>query len=183
VWQDDEGQELVEAAFVLPVLFAMILAIIWFGRGFNIYETITRAAREGARVAVAPTCASCGAPTCNWASVGGGTSNFPCADPTIYKAVTDELSASHISTASITAYSPAVTFCSASGLPATAPAPGCTTIKNVQICRGVQLGAATSNPQECGTLVSFSYQFPLAFPIASLSAVTLHTSVQMREEY
>lgn len=54
------GAELVEAAFVLPLLLTLLIGIFWAARAYNIYETITRAAREGARVAVVPTCASCG---------------------------------------------------------------------------------------------------------------------------
>src|SRR6266567_4836787 len=56
----EKGVELVEAAFVLPVLLMMLLGIIWMGRGYMIYETITRAAREGARYEVLPSCVSCG---------------------------------------------------------------------------------------------------------------------------
>jgi hypothetical protein len=54
------GSEVVESAFVLPILFTLLLGIIWMGRAYMIYETITRAAREGARYEVLPNCASCG---------------------------------------------------------------------------------------------------------------------------
>src|SRR5260370_41615967 len=54
------GAELVEMAFVLPLLLTLLIGIFWAARAYNIYETITRAAREGARVAVVPTCATCG---------------------------------------------------------------------------------------------------------------------------
>lgn len=56
----ERGAELVEAAFVLPLLLMLLIGVFWAARAYNIYETITRAAREGARVAVAPTCAQCG---------------------------------------------------------------------------------------------------------------------------
>src|SRR5437588_827181 len=36
------------------------LRIVWFGRAFNIYATLNRAAREGALAAASPTCATCG---------------------------------------------------------------------------------------------------------------------------
>jgi hypothetical protein len=181
IWKDDRGQEIVEAAVVLPLLIALLLAIIWFGRAFNIYETITRAAREGARLAVAPTCSSCAPPACSWKSSGGQSTNFPCADPVIYEAVKSSLSASSINAASVKKYTPPVTFCTA--LPPTAPAAGCVVVNNIQVCRGVQLGNAASNPQECGTLVSLAYPFEFSFPIAKLPAVTIHAAVQMREEY
>ena len=57
---DEKGAELVEGALVSVFLFTMLLGIVWLGRGYNIYATITRAAREGARFAVAPTCYTCG---------------------------------------------------------------------------------------------------------------------------
>jgi hypothetical protein len=56
----ESGVELVEAAFVLPVLLMLLLGIVWMGRGYMVYEAITRAAREGARYEVLPSCATCG---------------------------------------------------------------------------------------------------------------------------
>src|SRR5258708_29505649 len=56
----EHGAELVEMAFVLPLLLTLLIGIFWAARAYNIYETITRAAREGARVAVAPSCSACG---------------------------------------------------------------------------------------------------------------------------
>src|SRR5438094_10464750 len=64
----EKGAELVESAFVLPILLMLLLGIIWMGRGYMIYETITRAAREGARYEVLPSCASCGNATLDPAS-------------------------------------------------------------------------------------------------------------------
>ena len=54
------GSEIAEAALVLPIAFMILLGIYWFGLAFNIYGTITQAAQQGARVAVANSCASCG---------------------------------------------------------------------------------------------------------------------------
>lgn len=48
------GGTLVEAAIVLPLLFMFLFAIVEFGRVFNMYQTMTNAAREGARFGVAP---------------------------------------------------------------------------------------------------------------------------------
>ena len=42
----DSGQEIAEAALVLPILFLILLAIFWFGRAFNIASTIERAAKR-----------------------------------------------------------------------------------------------------------------------------------------
>jgi hypothetical protein len=55
------GQQLVEAALILPVFLMLLIGTVWMGRAFNIYETVCRAAREGAEVALAPSCATCGA--------------------------------------------------------------------------------------------------------------------------
>ncbi len=58
--RDTCASEVAEAALVLPLMFMMLLGIFWFGQAFSIYGTITHAAREGARAAVAPACATCG---------------------------------------------------------------------------------------------------------------------------
>jgi Flp pilus assembly protein TadG len=56
----DRGTTVVEFALVVPVLFMLLFGIFWIGRAYNVYASITRAAREGARYGAAPTCASCG---------------------------------------------------------------------------------------------------------------------------
>jgi len=48
------GATLVEAAVTTLLLFTMLFGILEFGRAFNVYQTITNAAREGARFSVAP---------------------------------------------------------------------------------------------------------------------------------
>ncbi len=35
-----DGAEIAEAALVLPLVFMLLLGIVWFGRAFNIYSTI-----------------------------------------------------------------------------------------------------------------------------------------------
>src|SRR5215470_7362000 len=57
---NESGAEIAEAAVVLPIAFMFLLGIVWFGRAFNIYSTITQAAQQGAIVAARPTCATCG---------------------------------------------------------------------------------------------------------------------------
>ncbi len=58
--KEEKGAELVEAAVVLPLVILLVLGMFWLGRAYNSLQTLTRAAREGARLAVTPTCASCG---------------------------------------------------------------------------------------------------------------------------
>lgn len=48
------GAELFEFAIVVPLLMMLLIGIIWVGRAYNVYETITRAGREGTRYAVLP---------------------------------------------------------------------------------------------------------------------------------
>ena len=57
---DTRGQELLEFALVLPALLMLLLGIVYLGRAVSVYQALGRAAREGARVALAPTCATCG---------------------------------------------------------------------------------------------------------------------------
>lgn len=52
--QHNRGTTLVEAALTLIIFFIFLFGILEFGRAYNIYETLTNAAREGARFAVAP---------------------------------------------------------------------------------------------------------------------------------
>jgi Flp pilus assembly protein TadG len=47
-----KGQALAEFALILPVLFLLIAGIIELGRGWNIKQALTDAAREGARYTV-----------------------------------------------------------------------------------------------------------------------------------
>ena len=71
--RDMRGSEIAETAMILPLFFMIFLGIFWFGQAFRIYGTITRAAREGARAAVAPACTTCSAsndPSANaWSAV------------------------------------------------------------------------------------------------------------------
>lgn len=54
----EAGQSLVEFAIVLPVLLALVIGIFEFGRAWNVYQVITNAAREGARIGVVQTTGS-----------------------------------------------------------------------------------------------------------------------------
>lgn len=56
----ERGAELVESALVISLLLTLLIGIVWMARAYNMYETISHAAREGARFAVAPSCVSCG---------------------------------------------------------------------------------------------------------------------------
>ena len=50
----ERGQGLVEFALILPPLLLLIIGMLEFSRAWNAKQAITDAAREGARLAVAP---------------------------------------------------------------------------------------------------------------------------------
>ncbi len=57
---EEEGAELVEATIIITLLLTLMIGILSFARAYNVYETITRAAREGAKALVLTSCATCG---------------------------------------------------------------------------------------------------------------------------
>ena len=150
------GAEVVEMAFVVPILFMLLLGLFWFARGYNVYETMTRAAREGARIATAPACSAC---------AGGG--QLP-GIATVASAVNDSLVASSLD--------PTQVACGTCAGTCNGSAP--------TICyqSDVVLNTATT-PQEHGVIVSFTYPFQLAIPFVSFTQnLTLSTTVRMRQE-
>ena len=50
----ERGTALLEAALTLPLLLIVSVGIFEFGRGYQTWQVLTNAAREGARVAVLP---------------------------------------------------------------------------------------------------------------------------------
>jgi Flp pilus assembly protein TadG len=48
-WRSERGAAAVEFALVVPVLLALLLGIIEFGRAYNLQISLTHAARESAR--------------------------------------------------------------------------------------------------------------------------------------
>jgi Flp pilus assembly protein TadG len=178
--RDIEGAEIAEAALVMPVVFIFLLGIIWFGRAFNIYSTITQAAQQGAIVAARPACATCPQPSCNWNSGSGGT-DFPC-DQTVANAVTAVMVASSLDPTKII------------GVAGNAACTQSSATDNIQICREVVLNStpgsqptfcgAPEQLQVCGVTVSFQYpfQFYLPFTSLNLSQVILNAQGQSRME-
>jgi TadE-like protein len=138
------GSEIAEFAAVVPIVVLLLFAILWFARAFNIYTTITYAAREGAQVAVVgknASCATCGSPLPTAADVEAR--------------VAEVLRASHIDPGQIKPYlptpAPSVGGCSGSAAPSTS--------NNVAVYSGVQLNFGSVGPPACGVIVSFEYPF------------------------
>ena len=73
--RDTSGATVAEAAVILPLVFFLLLGILWFGRAYQIYSTVNRAAREAAQAAAVPTCATCGNATPTKASIQSNVVN------------------------------------------------------------------------------------------------------------
>jgi Flp pilus assembly protein TadG len=171
-----DGAEIAEAALVLPLVFMFLLGIIWFGRAFNIYSTITQAAERGAVLAARPTCATCASPGDNWLGTNFAGNN------TVANAVYSVTDASNLDRTLITANALSPTFCV---LPPPAPVGTCSPSTGpITICRSVFLNSP-STPAQCGVIVSFKYPFQFYFPFTSLNLqrITLTAHAQSRMEY
>jgi Flp pilus assembly protein TadG len=183
-WRDvarsTRGAEIAETAMVLPLVFMMLLAIFWFGQAFRIYGTITHAAREGARSAVAPVCATCAAAAANAPTQNAIT------------AVNSALAAAKLDPNQVQAPATTPVLCpcgsqnSSCGGNAVQCDASVTTSKvcvqpNVQLSYSAQGGAGT-----CGTSVSFGYKYPYHFSIPyttlDLGTITLPAQAEMRVE-
>ncbi len=154
-WADERAAELVEAALVLPILLTLLLGIFWIGRAFNVYETITRAAREGARYAVLPSCASCGNTYVDTYSSAGSCLGNPTNVFSNY--VSPALSASKLDPTKV------LNYCQ----------------------EALVLNPNTSSSvQQCGVAISFKYPVTLTIPFTTLNGTTINipTQVQMRME-
>jgi Flp pilus assembly protein TadG len=166
--ESESGVEIAEAALVLPIAFMFLLGIVWFGRAFNVYSTITLAAQKGVLAAARPTCSTCG--------------NAP-SDTAVVNAITGVLQSSNLDPAQIPANSnpPTVTApCSNQ-----APAPTCNPVGNITICRSVRLNpTGATDPVQCGAIVSFQYPFQFNFPFTSLNMqrIVLTAQAQSRME-
>ena len=172
---ESEGTEIVEAAIVMPLMFMVLLGIFWFGRAYSIYATINHAAREGARIGVAPTCATCG--------------NVETSADAMAARVAIALQASNLKPARVTSSAPLMCAC---GTTTCATPVACETVTgDPQICVQKDVSLTTGPLNSCGTVVSF--QYPLAdwanprpwiipFTSVDLQQINLHAQVQMRND-
>jgi Flp pilus assembly protein TadG len=160
-----EGAEIAEAAVVLPLVFMLLLGIIWFGRTFNIYGTIAQAAQQGAILAARPT----------WAGGGSGPT-FP-TDQTVDNQIAAVMRASSIDPTQIPPNSNAPSPVSCVNPPMLAT---CTNTNNITICRQVLLNAPASAtmPSQCGVIVSFQYPFQFFLPFTSLNMLNVVMTAQ-----
>jgi TadE-like protein len=163
-----EGSEIAEAAVVLPLVFMLLLGIVWFGRAFNIYSTITQAAQQGAITAARPTCATCACP-----------SGITCpTDGVVATAVYAVMRASSVDPNQVPPSSNPPTPVSCVNPPALAT---CTHPNNITICRQALLNSppvSATQPPQCGVVVAFQYPFQFYLPFTSLNLQTITLSAQ-----
>jgi Flp pilus assembly protein TadG len=168
----NDGAEIAEAAMVLPLVFMLLLGIVWFGRAFNIYSTIQQAAQQGAITAARAPCATCS---------GGDSTPSMTAAANVVIAL---LQASSLDPTQIVANP--------------TPAACATSTDNITICQGVLLNPpstptvpqacspppTSSQPPICGVLVTFQYPFAFNLPFTSLNlqTVTMTAEAQSRME-
>ena len=164
-----DGAEIAEAALVLPLVFMLLLGIVWFGRAFNIYSTIQQAAQQGAIFAARGTCATCG-------------NDFP-TNFEVRKAVDAVMQASNLDPNQIkSSPNPNLLRC-----PAALASDGCVEVSKIWVCRNVELNPAAGPPlqtPQCGSVVRFQYPFQFYLPFTSLNnqQVTLTGNAASRME-
>ncbi|MGB6632414.1 MAG: TadE/TadG family type IV pilus assembly protein [Terriglobales bacterium] len=176
-----DGAEIAEAAVVLPLVFMLLLGIIWFGRAYNIYSTIQQAAQQGAITAARNSCATC----LNATAPDGTISSCPVTGSagSVAYAIATVMCASSIDPTQIPASSNPPTPISCVNPPALVT---CTTPGNITVCRQALLnspGSATQ-PSQCGVIVSLQYPFQFYLPFTSLNmqTITLYAQAQSRME-
>ena len=171
---DTRGTEIAEAAVVLPLMFTMLLGVLWVGRAYNVYATMNHAAREGARVAANSDCATC------------NNQVLP-ADQIAVQYVAPILRASRLDPKLVATATPP-NFCACGTIncatPVACDSAGTGAVPSICVQYDVDIGEPTYNPRTCGTAVSFQYpfQFPLPFAPPGVPNFTIRTQAQARSE-
>jgi hypothetical protein len=146
--RETSGAEIAEAAVVLPVLFAVMLGIFYFGRAYNIYGTITQAAQQGARAAVATNCATCGNAPMGAAQIAT-------------QVVGPALKASHLNLAAVAPGNPTACQCGsvACGTTVACDPAGIGATPSICVQQNIILTNPANPTQSCGTSISFQYPY------------------------
>jgi len=163
------GAEIAETAVVLPILFTILLGIFFFGRAYNIYGTINQAAIQGARAAVAPTCATCSNTTLT-------------ADQIATTVVAPVLQASKLDPAAVQSITPAACACGTAvcGTPVVCDPAGVSATPSICVQQNVNL-STTGGASQCGTSVAFQYPYGFNLPFQSFT-LQMKATAQMRAE-
>ena len=91
-----EGAQLLEFAFVLPMLLALAVGTFDFGRAYNLKQKLTNAAREGARIATSQSTADLSSTSCSGTGASG-----PCTVEAVRNAVVNYLNSENVDTSFI----------------------------------------------------------------------------------
>lgn len=159
----ERGAELLEFSLILGGLMALTLAIFSFARAYNVYQTVTRAAREGARMAVLPKSAydQQGLGELAYTASMSACTNPPSTTnspntPIFNQYVKPALESSSLNPAGVQDY---------------------------QECLG-WLDPPGTAANQCGVIVSFQYPYRLSIPFlgSKLGVIDIHAHVQMRDE-
>jgi Flp pilus assembly protein TadG len=163
------GAEIAETAVVLPLLFTILLGIFFFGRAYNIYGTITQAAMQGARAAVAPQCATC------------GNAALP-ANQVATNIVAPVLQASHLDPALVQVLTPPACACGtvACGTPVACDPTGTSATPAICVQQNITL-SNSGGTMQCGTSVAFQYPYGFNLPFQSFT-LQMKATAQMRAE-
>ena len=170
------ASEVAEAALVLPIVFMILMGILWFGRAYNVYATITHAAQEGARLAATNDCATC------------GNNTYQANPGPVFSTISQALQASKLDPTKVANPSPTPTFCTCGNQNCGTPV-ACAPVSagQPQVCIqfDVQLDPNVTAPGSCGVAVSFQYPYQFNFPFTSLNLqlINLNTQVRMKGEY
>ncbi len=172
ILRETTGSEIAETAAVLPLLFTVLLGVFFFGRAYNIYGTITQAAMQGARAAVAPVCATCAPGSALTAAQIATT------------VVSPVLEASKLDPAAVQSLQAPVCACgtaSCLGSPVNCDPAGVSATPSICVQQNVNLTNSAGGNQQCGTSVSFQYQYGFNLPFQSLT-LPMKATAQMRGE-
>ncbi|HEV2388213.1 MAG TPA: TadE/TadG family type IV pilus assembly protein [Candidatus Acidoferrales bacterium] len=150
----ETGQELFEFALVIALLLTLAFGIIAFARAYNVYQSITRAAREGARVAVLPS-AVAARPRGSTQDVFMDPNPGSTADAVFQNYIAPALRAANLDPQQVQNYNEVVDWLNPS-----------------------------DPVKVCGVTISFRYPYTFQIPFTSLHLATIHLSahVQMRRE-
>src|SRR4029077_18665051 len=160
--------EIAEAAAVLPLLFMVLIGIFWFGQAFRIYGTITRAAQDGARAAVAPACTTC-APL----------SGTP--DVNAFNAISDVLTTARLDPKQLSRLgtTPSVVSCNGKSTACGGAEPKICVQQNIQLSDPAKSGTGM-----WGVSVTFQYPYQFSLPFTSLSQqrIQIPAAARVRQE-
>jgi hypothetical protein len=145
---ESTGQEIAEAALILPLFFLILAAIFQFGMVLNAKATLDYAANQGAILASEPSCATCACPNCSSTGTQVATK------------VLSIMAAASLHSIDLVAYTP----------PGLVACPGqavaCSSDQSITLCNGVELETTlASGAPACGSVVSFRYSYPVFFSL------------------